>query len=455
VEPGPPTPPRPAGEDPGDLAGRTLSGLANATLALYGADGLVSLADVSLRAAVGSDALAGVRDFFAQLALVAVLFLWSALGASPRLPKRILLPLVLGTGWWAIGAPPLRPPLGPAGPLDAAGVAVQLALLAATFLAVRRRTGAWWLEPAHLPGVTARLASTLGFVAVHAALLPPVLGASLVLGAAAGIERATAGFVTFHAREIRIHDRTYTRDGDEVRLVGMMHVGEREAYESLFRSFDVPGTIVLLEGVSDDRDLLQADLSYAPVAEALGLAEQPGVGEALGRDPAGEHDPSAGAELRRADVDVADFQPDTLRFLEAASGLWSAPDLRAGIEAVQAFSRRPDADRLVAAARADVLELRNRHLLRELDAALARADRVVIPWGALHLAEVEATLRARGFVLQSASERPLVRYATLAAALRRAAEPASAAESPAAPGTPGAPPPGDTGSASPPRAPRE
>lgn len=430
MDPARPAPARRDGGDPEDAAGQSLSGLGNATLALYALDGLVSLADVSLGAALGTDALSGPRDFLAQLALLAVVFVWAALAASPRLPKRVFLPVVLVTAWWSLGAPPLPLVVGPSGPLDGIGVALQLVTAAAAFLTVRIGTGGWWLAPAHLAGHPASLGRTAAFVALHALVLPPAVAAAVALGVAARIERETAGFVTFHANEIRIHDRVYTREGREVRLVGMMHLGEPEAYEALFRSFDAPGTVVLQEGVSDDRGLLATRLSYAPVAEALGLAPQPDVGESLGRGGEGELRPEDGAELRNADVDASAFRPQTLVFLEAAGAVWAAPDLAAAIEAMRAFSERPDAQALLDAARADVLDLRNARLLAEIEATLPAAERIVVPWGALHLKEIEAALRARGFALQSASERPLVRYATLADALSRAGAPTPAAPAP-------------------------
>jgi hypothetical protein len=119
-----------------------------------------------------------------------------------------------------------------------------------------------------------------------------------------------------------------------------------------------------------------------------------------------------------ADVDVRTFRPETLVFLEEMGAVWGAPTASAALDAIQSFAERPDATALVDAARADVIDARNRHLLARIDASLADHRRVVVPWGALHLAELEAGLVARGFVAAGEIDRPLVRYATVVAALR-------------------------------------
>jgi hypothetical protein len=44
-------------------------------------------------------------------------------------------------------------------------------------------------------------------------------------------------------------------------------------------------------------------------------------------------------------------------------------------------------------------------VIRHLGKALERYDTVVIPWGALHMKEIEAEVLKRGFVLQIEQER--------------------------------------------------
>ena len=53
----------------------------------------------------------------------------------------------------------------------------------------------------------------------------------------------------------------------------------------------------------------------------------------------------------------------------------------------------------------DILHRRNMAVIRYLDKALDRYDTVVIPWGALHMNELEAEVLKRGFKLQGEQER--------------------------------------------------
>ena len=53
----------------------------------------------------------------------------------------------------------------------------------------------------------------------------------------------------------------------------------------------------------------------------------------------------------------------------------------------------------------DILHRRNVGVIRHLEKALGRYDTVVIPWGALHMKEIEAEILKRGFKLQEERER--------------------------------------------------
>ena len=67
-----------------------------------------------------------------------------------------------------------------------------------------------------------------------------------------------------------------------------------------------------------------------------------------------------------------------------------------------------------------MLARRNVHLVEELQGALADYDRVIVPWGALHLPYVQQQLLAMGFTPTDRTNHPLIAWNTLAGALRRA-----------------------------------
>jgi hypothetical protein len=78
----------------------------------------------------------------------------------------------------------------------------------------------------------------------------------------------------------------------------------------------------------------------------------------------------------------------------------------------------------------DLILMRNEHLLAEIADSLEHYRRVVVPWGALHMPEVERKILAEGFTPSGSFSRRLLRYSTVLAALSRLP---SASDSPTAP----------------------
>ena len=120
--------------------------------------------------------------------------------------------------------------------------------------------------------------STVDFPILSMLIVVPAVGAVLVLGVApatllyavvllvTSIEVGTRGFVAFDRAGVTLDDRSYARGDREVRLVGMMHVGEEDSYREVVASFSIPATVVLEEGVTDRSGLLESPLAYDGVA---------------------------------------------------------------------------------------------------------------------------------------------------------------------------------------------
>ncbi|MGA7395292.1 MAG: hypothetical protein WBW78_21790 [Terrimicrobiaceae bacterium] len=53
----------------------------------------------------------------------------------------------------------------------------------------------------------------------------------------------------------------------------------------------------------------------------------------------------------------------------------------------------------------DILFARNQRLAAEIESSLRDYRRVIVPWGAMHLPEIESWLEARNFVEREESER--------------------------------------------------
>jgi hypothetical protein len=194
---------------------------------------------------------------------------------------------------------------------------------------------------------------------------------------------------------LMVQVRHYVRnDGKTIQLIPMSHVGETAFYRELAQSFPTNATI-LLEGVSDRRNLLTNRISYQRMARSLGLAEQ-----------AKEFQPSRGA-LVHADVDVEQFATDTIDFLNLvmlihAQGLNPENTLK-----LLQYSPPP---RVQEQFLEDLLRKRNRHLLEEILARLAQSENIIVPWGAAHMPEIAREIQKSGFRLDATREFMAIRF---------------------------------------------
>ena len=401
---------------------RVLVAFANAFVCIYAIDAVFSLIEEGLRSATGSQHLLGTRNVIALTVVAAAPFALIAATLSRRLPPLVLVALAGSALWFAYGAAPLPILCGDA--TSAVLVLIQLALALFALLRIRAASGGTtWLitaeppakaprEPAFSPTYT--LAS-LCLLIVGGAMLA---AAYLPLWFATTIETTTDGFVHFDRNGIGLADRHYARDGTEVRLVGMMHIGENEGYTALVESFVESSTIVLAEGVSDDQQLLEDELSYEGLASGLGLDTQGSIESYLDeietrREP---EQPLLRPLIRYADVDVSSFHPTTRELLDELGNLWDGDEIAPTLLAV---ARRVESDpERMRQLERDILHDRNTRLLEEIEAAIAEEfERIIVPWGALHLPFIQSQIEAMGFELRSEAHHPLASWSTIFGAL--------------------------------------
>jgi len=112
------------------------------------------------------------------------------------------------------------------------------------------------------------------------------------------------------------------------------------------------------------------------------------------------------ADILRADVDASDFRPPTVLLLNAVGKqLQASPSFVKGVMAINSWGEKNITPEMSEIIMDDILHRRNMEVVRLLDRALGRYDTVVIPWGALHMKEIEAEVLRRGFVLKEDRER--------------------------------------------------
>jgi hypothetical protein len=398
------------------MRGRWLALFANAFVGGCALDATLSLAEEILRASTGSTLLLAARNALALPVVAAAALCLPLLALTPRLPTLPLLALSLGVLWLNLGAAPLPLLVGSTAGLGLVTASLQVAFVAAALLWMRQRAAGrgWLLTEQSLTGPALSLRHTLGFAAGSVFLLLPAAFLYLLVSIATWLQLATQSFVSFDAVGVSLSDRLYARDGREIRLIGMMHIGEGEAYRELVSSFVGESTIVLEEGVSDAGGALEQPLSYERAARVLGLEPQGDLEQYL--EEVAPDTPRRWPTLRRADVDVSDFSPLTVQWLTWAGKVWSSDDpLAALLRFVHRSSQKVEELEIVER---DIIQLRNEHLLGEIDRALEDYERVVVPWGALHLPFIERAILERGFDPTHTTRHRLISWLGVAAALR-------------------------------------
>jgi len=392
---------------------------ANLFLVLFLADGGVSLLDelVSLVSPVAF--LSGVRNVLANSVIVMAVPVYLCLGIDRRLPKRVFLPLTLFVLCCPLSAL-FFPVLSGNRAYGLLAAAAQVALVMLP-LSRFRKAGSRTLTmpPAMFDAPLFSLKNTLVFGTANLIVIPLSLAILLLYTANAYMAAYTSGFMRIAPGGIYMSERLYCRDKRTIRLAGMIHVGEKGYYDELGGSVAQGRTIVLAEGVTDDKGRLRSRLDYGRVAGLLGLTSQEELrfrGRLIGPEaldeprvlsPDAQERGGAGpADILRADVDVSAFRQPTILFLNTmGKQLQESRSLVKGLMTVNAWAEKNMTREMHDVIMDDILHRRNMEVIRYLGKAIDRYDTIVIPWGAMHMKELEAEVIRRGFVLQEERER--------------------------------------------------
>jgi len=235
------------------------------------------------------------------------------------------------------------------------------------------------------------------------------------------VDKLSGGFVRLGIDGLYMTERVYRLDDKRIRLAGMIHIGDQSYYNDLAQSISSGRTLVLAEGVSDQDGLLKEKFSYGGIADFLGLEVQ----EKMALDGRTidvkllSHADFQGAEngqpdITRADIDLREFDPQTLAFINAlGTHLLNNDSFADGYAAFNRWAEEhvtPETNGLIMA---DLISRRNQVVLGHLDAALKKYDTIVIPWGALHMVGIEESVLARGFSLSGSQERRSIDFSKI------------------------------------------
>ncbi len=378
-----------------------LTVLLNVFLVAFWADTGISVLDELGMVVAGHRLLGWVREPVALLVWLGTYPLFLLLLVTPVVSRRIFLPLALFPTCTLLLCLPIAYLLDWADYGVAQVTFMQLGFSLGAAWLVRRTTGGpLLLAERHLTGPLFSLRSTLALTLATLLVIVPVLGASFLGLCDRCLDRATAGFMDLRWHGLELVERVYEREESRVRLVGMMHIGEKSSYEALVASFDSPEVVVLTEGVSDRQGLFAGELHYKAMAEKIGLDSQ--------QDFSSYH---SGINMRPSDVDISELSPGTIEWIQLSGKLFvdgelSIPGLLAMFEASADITPEEQDQFWV-----DLIDLRNEALLGHLRESITEYPVVVVPWGAFHLPGIEQSVLEMGFVLESECNHPLVSWA--------------------------------------------
>jgi hypothetical protein len=395
------TPPLPTGpaRKPGPLR-QVLTLLLSACLALFLADAIISLADDSLIVLFGVHVLGLIRFVGWLLAVMAALVVYLLIGLTPMIPKRAFLPLTLFN---LVGTPAMIPVgLYFYSRIQQISWGVSLCQVVLGLAVLRWAQGGlrfrWPLVPSDR--LRARRFSWLnlsGFAVGNICVLLPVMVVYLALCVALAVGHLSQGFMALGPGGFRVQVRKYVRaDGKSIQLVPMAHVGERDFYWKLSHSFPT-NAVVLMEGVTDNRNLLTNTITYHRMASSLGLAEQ-------------QHEfKPVEVEIVPADVDIADFTTNTIGFLNLVMLIHGKGLKAENVLRMLQFSPPPHFEEQLWD---DLLHKRNQHLLKEIQDRLSDPEPLIVPWGVAHMPGIAEGIKASGFHLAESHDYTVIRFGT-------------------------------------------
>ncbi len=372
--------------------------LLSACLGLFLADAAISLLDDTLIVLFGTHLLAGLRGMVCLLAMLMALVIYALMGLTPMIPKRLFLPLTLFNPLAALVLIPFAIYFSGRVQQFAWFISLAQVILGLSILylgqgdfklrwlpVTEKQLGAWHFNWRNL----------LVFLLVNLFGLLPAVAIYLALCTALAVNHFSDGFLALRPVGLTVQVRRYVRDdGKTIQLFPMSHIGEREFYRQLTQSFPT-NSIILMEGVSDDRNLLTNGITYKRMATSLGLAEQQE-----------EFKPTRG-QLVRADVDVAQFTTNTIGFLNFIM-LVHSKGLNA--ETMLKLLRYSPPPRFEEQLWDDLLRKRNRHLLEELRIWLPQTEHIIVPWGVAHMPEIASEIQKSGFRLDDTREYVAIRF---------------------------------------------
>lgn len=373
----------------------------NLCLGLFVASAAVSLVDDSLQLLFGLHFLTVFSGILSFPALLTALLVYGLMGLTPMVPKRIFLPVVL---FYVAGFLAVFPVLiYGGGDWDRRGLqldwVVSLCQVIVGLGILGWLWGGWkfrWplVEDKYLGNRPFSWLNLSAYALVNVFVFLPAAIVYFFLCAALAVHHFTAGFVALHPGGLRVQVRRYVRgDGKIIELVPMSHVADASFYRKISKSFPT-NSVILMEGVTDERHLLTNGISYKRVAHSLGLVEQ-------------REDFRPQGELIMADIDVDQFATNTIDLLNLVMLIHVRGINPDTVMRLAQYSPPPAIEEQLLD---DLVTKRNQHLLEKLQTELPQSAIIIVPWGAGHMPGIASAIQKDGFHLAETEEYTVIQF---------------------------------------------
>jgi hypothetical protein len=367
-------------------------------LGLFLADAVISAVDDSFILVFKSHFLAGLRGIVGFFSVVIGLVIYALMGITPMIPKRKFILVALFSPLASLVALPFWIYFSSRMQIVMWAISVFQVFCAVAILGMVQDGFKFGMPLVSEERLNRRGFSWMnlgGFVLVNGVVLLPAVAAYLFFCATLAVGHFSEGFVALHPSGLSVQARKYVRnDGKSVHLYPMAHVADRNFYQTISQSFPT-NSLVLMEGVTDSEHLLTNHITYKRMAATLGLSEQQK-----------EFKPSE-EQMERADVDVKEFTPNTIGFLNLVMRIHSNGLNAAALMELMTLSPPPGFEKELFD---DLLRKRNRHLLSEMQKRIPETDNIVVPWGAAHMPEIAREIQKDGFRLEESRDYPVIRF---------------------------------------------
>ncbi len=412
-------------QEPVGIRNHRVRRLANIFLILFLCAGIVSLLDAVVLLFATSSPLAGMRSILALLVGLAAVPMHLCLGIDKRLPKSIFLPQLLFIFWSIFGLWPL-PLIFDRTHYMVPATLVQVLLGVAPLLHLKKSGGQWLLPADMFSGPFFGWKHSVTFFVANLIISPLVLVYMVFSFASLQLYEQSGGFARLWPSGLRMTEKIYRCADKEIHLTGMIHIADQAYYDDVLNALTSDRTIVLAEGVTDEDRLLTSRFSYGNLAQGLGLTSQETLvfgGKVIAPEEMQSTPPStpmdAGYHILRADIDVKAFHPKTIEFLNIiGERLLGNDSFTEGVHHYLAWIKENSPEITPETLMNDILHKRNREVIRRMSQALDHYDTIVIPWGALHMPEIEAAVLEKNFQIVETRQRTSIDFKKMLHAYR-------------------------------------